>query len=163
MTASIELQAMSETDFQAWLPATTERYAEDKVRAGNWPGGGALERSRKELAALLPQGRQTPEHLFFNVVDSTDKAIVGNLWVKTATPVLGGTTVIYNIEVNEERRGRGYGTATLAALEQRMRAQGAVRLALHVFGFNQSAQRLYQRMGYEVTNVAMSKPLLPPS
>jgi ribosomal protein S18 acetylase RimI-like enzyme len=41
------------------------------------------------------------------------------------------------------------------------RKNGALRLSLQVFGTNQGARKLYVKLGYVETNVAMSKPLSP--
>jgi ribosomal protein S18 acetylase RimI-like enzyme len=56
-----------------------------------------------------------------------------------------------------EQRGRGYGTAALAALEETLRPRGVTRIGLNVFGKNTGAQRLYARVGYYPIAIAMQK------
>ena len=58
-------------------------------------------------------------------------------------------------------RGRGVGTALLAAAEDWARAQGAERMMLDLDVHNSGAQRLYERVGYQVEAIAMDKPLEP--
>jgi len=59
--------------------------------------------------------------------------------------------------VLEDLRGQGYGTQTLQAVEDMVRQMGISEIWLHVFGHNTGARRLYERLGYEVTNVSMCK------
>jgi ribosomal protein S18 acetylase RimI-like enzyme len=66
---------------------------------------------------------------------------------------------IYNIEIDETQRGKGYGKATMLALESEVRALGLHRIGLHVFGHNETAIRLYERSGYHTTNILMAKDL----
>ena len=83
---------------------------------------------------------------------------VGVLWV--ATDRRPGHAFIYDIEMNSEaRRGEGFGTATLLALDDWCRANGVSSIGLHVFGHNGGAWRLYKRMGYVETSVQMEKHL----
>jgi len=61
--------------------------------------------------------------------------------------------------VEEMFRGRGYGRSIMLLLEEKAREMGLKSLGLHVFGSNQVARRLYEAVGYEVTNVNMKKTL----
>jgi aminoglycoside 6'-N-acetyltransferase len=58
-------------------------------------------------------------------------------------------------------RGRGVGTALMRAAEDWARAQGAERMVLDLDVHNEGAQRLYERLGYEVEAIAMDKPIEP--
>jgi ribosomal protein S18 acetylase RimI-like enzyme len=66
---------------------------------------------------------------------------------------------IWDIEMEPEARGRGFGQAALEALHARAREQGYRRVGLHVFGSNVVARRLYERTGYEISDLVMEKPL----
>ena len=107
MSVSVDLVPLTEAEYAAWLPRQIAAYAEDKVRVGSWPQEGALERSQKEMAELLPDGLRTPAHRIANVTDKASGQVVGNLWIKVSTPVAGGQAFIYNIETYEGHRGRG--------------------------------------------------------
>lgn len=150
---------MSPVEYQAWLPIQTRDYANEKVRAGNWPSKDALQLAQKQMAELLPGGVDTPGHRLWVVEDPKSHATVGCLWVNVKDTESGKQAFIYNIEVDEARRGSGYGTAALAALEDLMRKEGVKAILLHVFGYNSGAQRLYQRVGFEITNINMAKKL----
>ncbi len=46
-------------------------------------------------------------------------------------------------------------------MEKIARDKGAQKISLHVFGYNLGARKLYTKLGYAETNVAMSKALAP--
>lgn len=64
---------------------------------------------------------------------------------------------IMDILIFEKYQGRGYGKETMAALDDEVRKLGLKQISLHVFGHNERAFRLYQKMGYEVTDIQMTK------
>lgn len=74
---------------------------------------------------------------------------------------------IHDLAVLPEYRGRGVGTALLAAVEGRARTDGCCKLTLEVLDDNFGAHRLYQSLGFEdggpganeTTTLFMQKPL----
>ncbi|KAB2854509.1 MAG: GNAT family N-acetyltransferase, partial [Anaerolineae bacterium] len=50
-------------------------------------------------------------------------------------------------------------TQAMLALEDEVKKVGLDSIGLHVFGHNQSAYALYQKIGYETTNIVMAKKL----
>ena len=66
---------------------------------------------------------------------------------------------IYDVFIEERFRGKGYGKSLMLLLEEKARELGLKSLALHVFGSNHVARKPYESIGYEVTNVNMSKTL----
>lgn len=158
MTA-VSLMPMTAGDFRAWFDVTAAGYAADKVRAGNWPAEGALERSVAELHQLLPQGEASNGHLLFAVCDAVSGLRVGSLWLFYGPTRAAPDAYVYNIVIDAAQRGKGYGAQALLAGEAAVKERGAKRMGLHVFGFNISAQRLYQKLGYQITNINMAKAL----
>ena len=88
----------------------------------------------------------------------SDRA-VGIIWVGERKRGDINQAVIYDIRVDEDLRGQGYGTQALEAVEELARQLGLTEIWLHVFGHNTGARRLYDRQGYEITNVTMRKKL----
>jgi ribosomal protein S18 acetylase RimI-like enzyme len=151
---------MTETQYGHWYDRSVRGYADEKVRAGNWSAEDALERAREEFAKLLPSGLATPDHWLFSIVDVETGTSVGILWLARAMwQASGRSAFIFDFEVDEAFRRRGYGRAALAALEGKARELGFAEIGLHVFGHNLAARALYEQAGYEVTNVNMSKRL----
>lgn len=74
---------------------------------------------------------------------------------------------VHDLAVLPEHRGRGVGTALLAGVERRARADGCCKLTLEVLDDNDGARRLYENFGFgdggpgerETTTRFMQKPL----
>lgn len=56
---------------------------------------------------------------------------------------------IHDLAVTAAQRGRGAGTALLAAVERHARQIGCARITLEVRAANHAARRLYQRNGFD--------------
>ncbi|MGA9286888.1 MAG: GNAT family N-acetyltransferase, partial [Anaerobacillus sp.] len=80
-----------------------------------------------------------------------------SLWIYIQTEV--SRAFIYEITIQEELQGKGFGTKAIEELEKVLQDKGIDELALHVFGHNKKAIRLYERLGFETTNVNMKKSL----
>ena len=63
---------------------------------------------------------------------------------------------VFDVEVNADQRGKGRGKAIMIAGEAAALMAGSTRLALHVFGHNTVARRLYERLGYEIIDQGWS-------
>jgi ribosomal protein S18 acetylase RimI-like enzyme len=73
--------------------------------------------------------------------------VVGDLWLDTAQTM----AFVYNIEVDQDHRRRGYGAAIMNAAARHCRDAGQPYLGLNVFGHNPHARALYDKLGYRVT------------
>lgn len=144
---------MSQPELDAFLERSIPEYAQDKVRAGNWTEAESLERSRKEHEYLLPQGLNSKDNYLYTLYD--DKEAVGMIWMKVELT----RGFIYEVFVEERFRGKGYGKNIMLLLEEKAREMGLTSLGLHVFGSNHIARKLYETIGYEITNINMSKNL----
>ena len=150
---------MSAERYVSWIEHLITGYAADKVKAGNWPEEGSVERSAKECATLLPDGVTTPGHdLLVGMVDGGE---VGYLWLFTDPALSTRETFIYDIEVAEGQRGKGHGRGILEAGERWCAEHEVAVLKLHVFGFNTTAINLYESAGFETTNRNMAKRIPP--
>ena len=156
ITAMPELLSMTQPEFDAFLERSIPEYAAEHVRAGNWSESESLEKSRKEFEELLPQGLNTESNVLYTLIDG-DEA-VGMIWMKIKThPSKSG--FIYDVFIDERFRGKGYGKSLMLLLEEKAREMELTSLALHVFGSNHVARKLYETIGYEITNVMMNKAL----
>jgi len=155
MAPMISLRAMTEEEFQAFLAQSVPEYASEKVKAGNWTPEEAMERSRKDHATLLPEGLTSPnQHLYTIELGSRP---VGRLWLSVDPQTAGGAGFIYDLFVAEPFRRQGIAAEAMHLLEREALSLGVRSLALHVFGYNLAARALYRKLGYEITNINMSK------
>ena len=148
---------MDEIEFALYLARALEEYADEKVAAGNWRPEGALERAEDDFHNLLPDGLATPKYHLYTV--RADGRAIGIIWFAEVTSGPHPTAFIYDFWIDESQRQKGYGRETLAALETEVRAHGLSALSLHVFRHNHAALALYQAIGFEITNINMTKVL----
>jgi len=149
-------ETMSLHEFRSWLEISIQEYAQDKARSGNVAAEKALEESTREFNELLPKGLDTEGNYIYNVVDEDSRQIVGTLWFKIRHDQQD--VFIYEIRIDEDHRGKGFGKQTMQALEVFIKDKGFPRkVSLHVFGDNDVAIQLYRSAGYVATNIRMSK------
>ena len=107
--APVTLRPMSQTEFDVWVEGEVEGYAEELAATG-MSAERALERSRTQMAELIPAGLESPGHGVLHWPGSSDE-VVGDLWLRHQ-PTHG---------VRLQHRGRrgaprrGYGAAIMNA------------------------------------------------
>ncbi len=149
---------MSEMDYKLFLDTSIQTYAKEKVAAGNWKAEDAVEKSSQEFQRLLPEGKETDSHSLYTIVVKATEEKVGSLWVKKDTKQK--EAFIYEFNIHDDKQGKGFGTEAINVLERILMKQGISGLSLHVFAHNKQAIRLYERLGFETTNINMKKRLL---
>ncbi len=155
----VELRAMDDMEFQEYRARTVQDYAVDKTVAGTWSKDEAAALSEEAISKLLPEGLATKDVFLYTVLDAAEGTPIGNLWVQYSESKKGREAFILDIVIHEAYQGKGFGKQTLQALDDIAREQGAASIGLHVFGHNQRAYNLYQKMGYETTDMVMRKNL----
>lgn len=154
--AEVTLRPMTAAEFAAYHDHSVREFAEQLVSLGGGDPATAQAESERQMVELLPDGLGTDgQHL---LVAEDDGVRVGILWVG-ARRDRSDLWWVWDVEIDSDHRGRGYGRATMLAGEDHVRAQGVQRLGLNVFGGNAAAIALYDDLGYAVDAQQMSKPL----
>jgi ribosomal protein S18 acetylase RimI-like enzyme len=153
----VRLVPMVATEFGPFLDQLIRSYAEENIRAGLWSEEEGLVEARKQIQALLPAGRETPNHFFLTILSDAAEEKVGAIWF--AVEPRGG--FVYDLLILEPFRRRGYAEQAMVLLERIAREKGARKLLLQVFGDNEGARKLYSKLGYAERAIAMSKTLAP--
>jgi ribosomal protein S18 acetylase RimI-like enzyme len=148
----VELRPMTPEEYDRWRGPAVIDYAQAWVDSGILTPDEAKKRADKQFAELLPDGLETAHHAFFTPMDGDQP--VGVLWVHFDDSG-EQRAFIYDIEVSEHLRRRGYGRAIIEALVDEARGRGARSIGLNVFGSNPGAKALYDQMGFEVTSTQM--------
>lgn len=104
---------------------------------------------------ILSAGRETPDHYFFSIYGGEPEEKVGVIWL-AAEPQ---RAMVFDLIVEKEHRRHVYAEEAMRLVEPIAREKGAGKMALHVFGDNADARKLYTKLGYSETNVVMSKSL----
>ena len=154
---NISLVELDDVPYRAYRDHLVRDYAAHKVRAGAWYESEAQIRAAKDVDGLLPEGPATQGHFLYSVREDAADAEVGTVWFALRDSGVGRYVWIYDIIINENFRRRGYASRTLELVEARAKELGAKSVELHVFGHNQGAQALYEKVGYSVTSITMAK------
>lgn len=148
------LRPMTEAEYDAFRAHTLEGYIADRAAADETTLEHERETSTKQVNDILSEGFATPGHRFWKVIEPGG-AVVGSLWVMIDDAQR--RAFIYDIEIDEAQRGRGYGEATMRALEEELRPTDITHIALNVFAQNTTARALYDKLGYRVAATYMHK------
>ena len=153
----VKLVPMMESEFQAYLKRSIESYAQEHVKAGNWDSSDALQKAEKEFLQLLPDGIVSKKQHLLSIEDGYTGVKIGLIWFAEKLQASRPSAFIYDFLIYEEHRRKGYGKQTLTALEEKVKELGIETISLHAFGHNQAAIDLYQKAGYEITDLHMAK------
>ena len=153
------LKKMSEEAFADYAEHSSPNYARDKVASGEWSEETALEKARQLFEEMLPQGKDTPDNYFYEIVDEWDDKTVGMLWFTIREHAGQKAAYVVDIIIDDEHQRKGHASRAFRALEDKVRALGLTGIGLNVFGNNVNAHRLYARLGYEPVNIFMFKHL----
>jgi ribosomal protein S18 acetylase RimI-like enzyme len=155
MALAITFEPFPPSALGEWIKKTVVQYIDERVAAGDSLAE-AESNANSSIERLFPNGSPAPGQLVGRLERS--KQIVGYLWIGLATSDPERWWV-WDVEIDEEFRGRGYGREAMLLAEQLARREGALTIGLNVFGHNQVARNLYSSLGYEETAVQMRKAL----
>ena len=148
----IKLVLMNSVEYQKYISTAIKTYAEEKVLAGNWSEQESVRKAQEEYGRLLPNGEKTENNFLYSIV-MEDKSI-GVIWLARLSEKKG---YIYDIAIEQEYQGFGYGKEAMKLIENVGQKLGINNIGLHVFGHNKVARGLYDKLGYQTTNVLMEK------
>lgn len=153
----VRFVSMTDSEFQIYRKHSIEGYAQEHVKAGNWDASDALQKAEKEFLQLLPDGIASKNQHLLSIEEGDTGVKIGLIWFAEKYQASRPYVFIYDFLIYEEHRRRGHGEQTLRALEEKVKELGIETIALHVFGHNQAALDLYQKTGYKITDIQMSK------
>jgi ribosomal protein S18 acetylase RimI-like enzyme len=145
-------------DLASWLERTRSEYIAERIAAGDtWAEAAA--NADASLESTFPGGAPGPGQMTGWVC--WDGVRVGQLWIGPHADDPQRWWV-WNVAIDEARRGQGLGRRTMGLAERLAAANGATTIGLNVFAHNAVARGLYRSLGYEETSVQMRKSLLVP-
>ena len=156
---SVRLRPVRDDELPEFIRKAREGYAQQIEEHAYTSREEARDKAERDIAGLLPEGRVPEGHHAFVVENESTGEVIGRLWI--AERARGTETVawVYEISIDEQARGRGYGRQAMLLLEEEVRKRGFPAIALNVFGGNEPARSLYRSLGYREVSVWMSKEL----
>ncbi|GAB3588923.1 hypothetical protein GCM10027446_00020 [Angustibacter peucedani] len=159
MSHDLRYEELAGDDLARYLVHLEQSYADDMHALGGVPLEEARERARQSMVELFPDGTPAPGNRLWRAVDGDGRA-VGILWLAhRAAGTPGEHAWIYDVEVEADRRGEGFGRQLMQRAEEIAREWGLTSLRLNVFGDNEVARQLYRTQGFREEAVIMSKAL----
>ncbi|MFC8256445.1 GNAT family N-acetyltransferase [Streptomyces sp. NPDC057291] len=149
---------MTPEEFAQWESTAITGYAETWIARGV-PEVEAMRKAEISHRTYLPHGLAT-EGAHLHTLVHEDDGTVGHVWV-SRFEMHPGTVVgyVFDVEVREDFRGRGFGRALMLEAERIALDAGHERIGLHVLSSNTPAVRLYDSLGYEATRYNLVKAL----
>jgi GNAT superfamily N-acetyltransferase len=155
----LELVPMNELEFEMYLAYSIQEYAQDQAQEGRVGEDEARAEAEQQYQQLLPQGLQTPAHSLYMLVDKQRAKSVGVLWFDQREQENEKQIFVNDLVIFEEFRRRGYAKQAMQYLEKQAAGLGATSIGLRVFGQNEAARVLYEKLKYTIFNMNMSKNL----
>ncbi|MFI5930919.1 GNAT family N-acetyltransferase [Actinoplanes sp. NPDC051494] len=150
---------MTRADFEQHRAQLIMATAEAMAEAEGFTVREAEARATQGIADLLPQGPATPGQVLRRAVVGGG-AEVGWIWVSLPGTLMPGMAWISSLEVDPAFRRRGWAARILELTERDLAGRGITTVGLNVFGSNVTAQRLYERQGYAITNQQWARELV---
>lgn len=147
----MRLVKMTQEEFDVIKGRMIRDYAQDKIKVGHWQASDAIELAKETLDNILRDGVETEHHFLLDICKDIDK--VGFVWFN----LFNGTIYVNNYLIYDEHKGKDYELKMVELLEEMAGDLRARKVNLHSFGYNEAAIALYRKMGYDITDVYMSK------
>ncbi|CNH70222.1 acetyltransferase (GNAT) family protein [Yersinia massiliensis] len=157
----VTLRAMRNEELCGYRKLFITEYAQDLSSNSDYSAEQALAYATHSFDSYLPEGVNSPnDHLF--CIENNDNLgdenqLVGYLWYGLGKE--DSAAFIKDFYVLPQYQRKGYGSASLEALEKRLIDQGVFEIKLRVAADNPHAKRLYEQMAFVVTGFNMSKSL----
>jgi ribosomal protein S18 acetylase RimI-like enzyme len=150
LAGSPVLRDMTAAEYVGFRSRLEVQHAADLVRAGAMPAQEARRQVADDLAALLPRGRLSAgNRLWTGHPDRPDSDDVAGVWLHLQERSDGTYAFAHALE----------DARLLAAVERECRALGVSSLGLSVPGFDTARRSIYERAGFELTALTMTKEL----
>jgi ribosomal protein S18 acetylase RimI-like enzyme len=150
------LRPLRDDEIAEYVPRLSTAYAAELREHLYLDAEAAAAKAERGVADAFPGGEVGKGHWLFAVEDG-EGTRVGVLWLGEPFDGEAGSLWVYDIEIDEEHRGRGLGRDAMLLAEQEARRLGRRRIKLNVFARNAVARALYLSLGFEDMAIEMSK------
>lgn len=142
----MKFRHMNDSEIDKFFGWMIPMYAQDLIKSGQCNTETALERAKKDVTAILPQGKDTPNNYIYTMENDQNEDL-GYIWYSKYNDTMA---FICDFFIIEKFRKKGYGKQTLLLLEDEVKKKNLNKICLHVFTFNEPAISLYKSVGYKI-------------
>ncbi|CAG75126.1 putative acetyltransferase [Pectobacterium atrosepticum SCRI1043] len=152
----VNLTDMTESDYPDYRQFFILEYAQDLQESRGYDAEKARAIATQSIDIALPQGIHTSANKLWCIHSlGGEGVIIGYLWV-----ILNGNSAwISDFCLLPAWRGRGFGKASLAAMDMVVATLGISEIGLRVATGNSVAKALYEKQGFQITGFNMHKSL----
>jgi len=151
------LRAMTDAGFVDYRHYSNRFRGAELASAFGHAQSDAVALADAELNECLPKGLETAGN-YLQCIVHNELGLIGYLWYGFTA---GETEAfLFDFQVFEAFRGRGFGRRVFAQLEQQLSCAGVKQIQLLVAYNNQRAASLYRELGFSPTGINMVKPLV---
>ena len=142
----IELRKMTDTELVEFNELCV--YELSQVFALNMSKDEADKKAKEEQYGLLPDGINTKDHFLFTIIQ--DKNNIGSIWFAKLEKKQKYIAFIFYIGIDEDLRGKGFGTTAMKMIELEIKKIGLNTIRLHVLKNNLPAIKVYNKLDYNI-------------
>lgn len=153
----LSLNLMTKAQYDAFLNKMLPDYISGTMTALRMTKEEATAFAQNQINEILKEGQKTPNNFFYAITDENTQEQLGHLWLLLKEKSSEKNLFIADIFVDEHSRGKNVGTETLKWIDDKAKELGCATVSLHVFGHNQKAFKLYEKMGFAPFSIQMRK------
>ena len=144
----LELKPMNQDIYNNYIKNAIQQYASELSKSRGIDIDEAIQLTNNEFDALLPDGLKSKNQFLYKIINDENENI-GIMWFSTESNHGDNEAFLYDIEINKEYRGKGYGRESMKLLESKIKEFNLGSICLHVFLRNEIACTLYNKIGYQ--------------
>ncbi|MFT8853357.1 GNAT family N-acetyltransferase [Leuconostoc suionicum] len=152
----LRLENMTAAHFDYYMSSSIKEYAVEKVQAGSWTQEDSLDNAKLTYDRLLPDGLNTPNNFFFSIIKGDN--VIGYIWLGPDSENKN-IAFIFDFEIYDAYQNNGFGSQAISLASTKAKTLGFTSVGLHVFGTNSRAIHVYEKAGFEITDIKMQKKL----
>ncbi|MFJ9443054.1 GNAT family N-acetyltransferase [Kitasatospora sp. NPDC101235] len=163
LPAGVSVRPFDPADLDGWLARSAEHFRHSLIESGLTEEQAGAKIGGDDRPSPVPQGVETPGVVLRRLYGADGgEGPYGSVWMQLRLRDLpDGEPLawVMSVEVSPAHRGRGHGRTLMLLAERECLAAGVRNLGLNVFARNEVAARLYDSLGYEVTERLYGKQL----
>ena len=145
---SVIIREMTPKEYEIFYRWSVEHHAAELTQEEYLNPEEAIRETKKEVASMLPYGRDTKDHHFWTIEEARSGETAGFIWTIYEKTNGRKQCFLCDFAVWESKRRRGYGTEALRLAEKKAKADGCLECVLFVADRNTAADALYRHSGY---------------